>query len=455
MKGITMKSSHRGLRMAVSAAILTTASLVMAACGGSEGGNEPPGEEVEVLGMDAVDAALEEGGTITFWSWATTEDVVKEFEKKYPNVDVKLVNVGTGDEHYTKLQNTIKAGSGAPDVAQVEFHILPQFALPGHLLDLRTYGFDEFEDDYIAADWETAHVGDGLYGLPQGGGPMALFYNKAVFDKYGISVPTTWDEYLEAARKLHEADPKKFITGDTGDPGFAAGMIWQAGGHPFQVDGSEITINLQDEGTKLWTSYWNQLIQEDLLAPYPHWTEEWFRALGDGTIATLPFGGWQAGVLAGLENGSGDWRVAPMPTYDGTPASAQHGGTHYSVIEQSENPALAAGFVRWINHEEGVDLYVEAGGIPSTLSHVQDPEFLNKEWEFFGGQKVMQVIIEASETIVPGWEFLPYQAYANSVFGDTAGKSYLKKSDINDGLASWQESLVEYGNQQGFHVNGG
>ena len=48
---------------------------------------------------------------------------------------------------------------------------------------------------------------------------MALFYNKEVFDKHGIAVPTTWDEYLEAARKLHKADPKAYITSDTGDAG--------------------------------------------------------------------------------------------------------------------------------------------------------------------------------------------------------------------------------------------
>ena len=47
-----------------------------------------------------------------------------------------------------------------------------------------------------------------VYGLPMDSGPMALFYNKKVFDKYKIAVPTTWDEYVEAARKLHKADPK-------------------------------------------------------------------------------------------------------------------------------------------------------------------------------------------------------------------------------------------------------
>ena len=79
---------------------------------------------------------------------------------------------------------------------------------------------------------------------------MALFYNKKVFDKYKLAVPTTWDEYLDAARKLHKADPKAYITNDTGDAGFTTSMIWQAGGKPYKVDGTKVSVDFAaDPGT--------------------------------------------------------------------------------------------------------------------------------------------------------------------------------------------------------------
>ena len=56
------------------------------------------------------------------------------------------------------------------------------------------------------------NVGGKLVGLPQDSGPMAMFYNKTLFDKYGIAVPKTWDEYVAAAQKLHAADPNAYIT---------------------------------------------------------------------------------------------------------------------------------------------------------------------------------------------------------------------------------------------------
>ena len=54
---------------------------------------------------------------------------------------------------------------------------------------------------------------------------------------------------------------------------------------------------------------------------------------------------------------------------------------------------------------------------------------------------------------LPVGEYPPYQVYANSVFGDTVGKAYTGDTTLDDGLAAWQDSLVEYGSGQGFTVN--
>ena len=448
-----MESSPRyGItRRTLLAAALAASSGVLAGCGGP-GGAKQDGEQGS---QDAVDAALKAGGAITYWTWTDAKKQVEAFQKQYPNVKVKLVNAGTGNDHYTKLQNAIKAGSGAPDVAQIEFFALPQFALPGHVVDLRQYGFEAFGPDYTPSSWAISHVGDGLYGLPQGPGQMALFYNKVVFDKHGIAVPKTWDDYLAAARKLKQADPTKYITSDTGDANTLMGLIWQAGGRPFSTDGKKINIDLQDAGTRQLTALWNPLLTEGHLAPYPHWSEQWFKALENGTIATLTFGCWAAGVYEGLKGAKGAWRVAPLPTYDGgRPVSAEHGGSSQAVIKQSKNPALAAAFLRWLNHEQGNKIYVETGGYPASLAEIRDPAFVNRKYAGFADQKINPIFDEIAGTVGKGWQFLPYQTYANSIFGDTVGKSYKSKSDLDTGLKAWQDALVEYGNRQGFEVNG-
>jgi multiple sugar transport system substrate-binding protein len=437
-------------RVALTTASVLALGLSLAACasGGSSSGGSGSADDIE--------SALDEGGTITYWSWTpSAEAQVAAFEKAYPKVDVKLVNAGTNTDEYTKLQNAITAGSGAPDVAQVEYYAIPQFALSDSLVDLSSYGFADLEDQYSAGPWSSVAFDGKIYGLPQDSGPMAMFYNKTVFDQYGIAVPTTYDEYIAAAEKLHAADPTKYITNDTGDAGFATSMIWQAGGQPFTADGTDVSIDLQDDGSKKWADEWNQLVEGKLVSTTPSWSDEWYKALADGSVATLLTGAWMPGVLeSSVPDASGDWRVAPMPTYDGTPVTAENGGGGQVVLKQSKNQALAAGFLKWLNSDpESIKVFLESGGFPSTTADLESPEFLAQTPEYFGGQAINETLVDASKNVPSGWHYLPYQVYANSIFGDTVGQAYEKSSDLNEGLQTWQDQLVDYGNQQGFTVN--
>lgn len=449
---MTFMRKGTAARRAVFAVAATALSVgALTACsGGSTGGGSTGGSPEDI------EKALEEGGEITYWSWTpSAEAQVEAFQNKYPNVKVNYVNAGTNTEEYTKLQNAIKAGSGAPDVVQIEYYAFPQFALSDSLLDLAPYGFGDLSGDYSPGTWGSVDFDGKIYGLPQDSGPMALFYNKEVFDQFGIAVPTTWDEYVAAAEKLHAADPTKFITADTGDSGFTTSMIWQAGGTPFQTSGTDVTIDLQDDGSKAFAGNWNRLIEGGLLSDTPSWSDEWFKGLGDGSIASLVIGAWMPGVLeSSVPDGAGKWAVAPIPTYDGTPVTAENGGGGQAVTKQSQNPALAAGFLKWLNNDpESLEIFAESGGFPSTTAQLSDPAFVDQESEYFGGQQINQVLTQASSEVREGWSYLPFQVYANSIFGDTVGQAYATQGDLNAGLTAWQDQLVQYGNDQGFSVN--
>jgi len=448
-----MKNHSTASRLRRVAAIASTGILLatLAACspsGGSTGAETGNAADIE--------AALQKETTLTVWAWApAVEDIATAFEKKYPKVKVNVVNAGTGNDQYIKLQNAIKAGSGAPDVAQIEYYALPQFALSNALVDLGDFGFGDYESDYTPSTWGSVNLDDGIYALPQDSGPMALFYNKKVFDKYDIAVPTTWDEYIAAAKKLHAANPQAYITNDTGDAGFTTSMIWEAGGKPYTTtNGTDVTINLQDEGSKKFADTWNQLIDGDLVSPVSSWSDEWYKGLGDGTIATLAIGAWMPGNLeSGVAEASGDWRVAPLPTFEaGVPAGAENGGGGDSVLAQSKNKLAAAGFVQFMNQGEGTQISIDAGGFPSTTADLNSDEFLGYESEYFGGQKINEVLVNAANTVTPGWAYLPFQVYSNSIFNDTVGQAYANKSDLNAGLEAWQKASADYGNEQGFTV---
>jgi multiple sugar transport system substrate-binding protein len=444
-------------------ASVATAGLALAvglaACGsgGASSGSGAAGSpSTAASGAAAVAAALQQPTTLTLWAWAPqTKAIVAAFEQKYPKVKVNLVNAGTATDEYTKLENAIKAGSGAPDLAQIEYYALPQFALQGALADVSADGLGGLKSQFSAAVWDSVDIGGKLVGLPQDTGPMALFYNKTVFDKYHLTVPITWAQYAADAKKLHAANPKEYLGNDVGDPGFVTSMIWAAGGHPYAVSGAkDVSIDFQDPGSVKFADLWSPLITGGLLAPISSWSTQWYTGLASGSIASLVTGAWMPVDLeSGVPTGKGDWRVAPMPEWtSGQPATSENGGSADSVLAGSKNQLAAAGFLQFMNAGPGAQISADSGDFPSSNSIINSASFLSQAPAYFDGQQINKVLAQSASSVMPGWTYLPFQVYANSIFPNSVGQAYTGKSSLDAGLAQWQQQSASYGTQQGFSV---
>ena len=149
------------------------------------------------------------------WGWyPNMELVVDNFNKQHDDVQVCWTNVGQGSDEYDKFQTAISAGTGAPDVVMVEADRIPTFQIQDALVDISEFGFDAVKDNFSEGAWKDVSVGDGVYGAPVDGGPMAMIYRKDIFDQYGITPPTTWAEYEQAAQTVKDAGGPLF--GDLG-----------------------------------------------------------------------------------------------------------------------------------------------------------------------------------------------------------------------------------------------
>ncbi|MFM9443271.1 ABC transporter substrate-binding protein [Streptomyces acidiscabies] len=430
-------------------ALVSVLAIGATACGSSDDDDSSQ----KAVSAGDLQAALDKGGDITVWAWEPTlKTVAADFQKKYPKVKVNLVGERSGDKHYTALSNAISAGKGVPDVAQVEYFAVGQYSLTKGLTDLSKFGADKLASKYTPGPWNAVSDGSKVWGLPMDSGPMALFYNKQVFDKYKIAVPTTWDEYLDAARKLHKADPKAYIANDTGDAGFTTSMLWQAGSRPYKVDGTKVGINFDDAGAKKFETVWQTLINEKLLAPVTGWTDDWYKGLGDGTIATLATGAWMpANFVTGVAGASGQWRAAAMPQWaKGEKASAENGGSSLTVPALAKNKELAYAFTEYANSGAGVATRVAEGAFPATKAELESPAFQAKKFDYFGGQEANKIFAESAAMVASDWKYLPFQPYANSIFNDTVGKAYVSSTTLAQGLKAWQDASVKYGNEQGF-----
>ena len=404
---------------------------------------------------------------LTVWSWdSTLPRTVKGFEAKNPNIKVKVTNAGTNKDEYNALSNAIEAGSGAPDIAQIEYYALPEYVIRGHLENLSDLGASDFKDFYTPGTWSSVSINDGVYALPMDSGPMAWFYNKDVFDKAGVD-PTqvrTWDDFYEAAKKIRAVD--SYITSDSGDAGFFDSMTWLAGAKPFQTssDGSEVTVNLtEDKGVKTFTDFWQKLLDEGLLdTKTAGWSEDWFKGMVDGTIASLFTGAWMPANLANsAADGAGKWRVTQMPTADGSTTNSENGGSSLAVLASTKKADAAYQFIEYANHGDCVATRVAGGAFPADKASMESDSFKNtttvknadgEDVDYFGGQKYNEVLAQAAENVSSDYQFLPYEVKARTIFGDYLGKSYTGDQKLTDGIAAWQKALQDYGKDQGFTV---
>ncbi|MBT2225108.1 ABC transporter substrate-binding protein [Nonomuraea sp. NEAU-A123] len=438
--------------------VLAVLSLGLSACAGSPTTTTTPA--AQNAGQADIDKAMTTPTELTFWTWVPQiEKEVALFQKKYPAIKVKVVNAGQGEPQYTKLRTALKAGSGAPDVVQIEFQYIPTFTITGSLLDLRPYGAAALKDKFV--DWTWSQVtGDGgeVWAIPQDSGPMGMLYRKDIFDKHGIAVPKTWDEFAAAARKLHAADPGVYLTNLASNQNAVwTGLLWQAGAKPFGTPARDrVTINLNDEHSQKLATYWGGLVKEGVVSTDADFTDQWYQSLNRGKYATWLTAAWAPTFLTtSAKATSGKWRAAPLPQWQaGQQASGNWGGSTSAVTKGTKNPIAAAKFAEFLNTdpESTKMMATQQFLFPPTKALLADPEFVGQKPEFYGGQAVNKEFAAISGTVSTDFQWPPFLDQVVSDWDETVGKALGDKGDVTAALGQWQSRTTTYATNQGFKV---
>jgi multiple sugar transport system substrate-binding protein len=405
--------------------------------------------------------------TLTFWSWVPGIDkTVAAFEKVYPKIHIKWSNVGSGSAEYTKLLTALKAGTGAPDVAQVEYDFLPDFINYGGLVNLTKYGMSKYKSLFVPWTWgQVSPQGSAVYAIPQDTGPFALNYRADIFKKYGLAVPKTWAQFAADAAKLKRESGGKIYFSDffsTYAP-WVMGLAWADGGRFWTHSGHTWTQSLNNAAAKRVMSFWGKLVKAGEVATLPDFTSELNSALAKGQVALLVQAAWGPGSLASTLGSvsAGDWRAAPLPqwTAGGHFASGNWGGSSDVVTIQSKHKQAAAIFALWINAAPtAVALNWQNGGLfPAdraglSLPALHDPH--QNPSKFFGGQNIAQIYAQASRGVPVNFVWAPWFLYANNSFNRYAAAAVSGKMGWAASLDAWQNDVLSYAKGQGYQVKG-
>lgn len=184
----------------------------------------------------------------------------------------------------------------------------------------------------------------------------------------------------------------------------------------------------KDEGMQRYIQFVQKLIDEDLVdAKTPNWSDDWNRELNDGTLASLTIGAWMPiNLMTGAPDQAGNWRVAQLPQWEeGKEVSAEDGGSALAVTSQSKNQAAAYKLVEYMTHGEGAQTMADTGTFPSLKKILRSDSFTDpttesnkKTNDYFGGQNVNEVLSAAAQRPTEKFQYLPYNPYAQTAYGD-------------------------------------
>lgn len=435
----------------------------MAACSPTAGqpakGGTSAAPSSAAITEDERKKALDTPTNLTFWTWVPDiKSEVALFMKAYPKINVKVENVGQGADHYKKMRTVLKSGQGAPDVSQIEFQYIQSFTLTKNLLDLTPYGAKDLAPQFVDWVWKQVALNDAVWAIPQDSGPLGNLYREDIFKAAGAKGDAaTWDEYYQSAKQIRQNTKSYIGCLSPNEAGVIMAFLWQAGSKPFSYDGAQtVKINLTDEPAQKVMSYWQKLLQEDLLANDAAWTDSWYQGLANGKYAGWPTAAWGPVFLQGTAGKtSGKWRAANIPQWEaGQNVSGNWGGSSNAVIKNTKNPIAAYELAKWINTniESTLMFANKQFFFPTTKATLTDTRFSEIKSPFYGGQQVNKLFSEISNTVDPQFGWLPFMDVVYSSFSDTIGKQIAKKGDLLAGMASWEKTLTDYATQQGFTV---
>ena len=468
MRGMRSAARSRVLALGIGSALAVAG---LAACSGgdapegAEAGQDTGGQETGGAGGDATctnEIKKPDAEQVLVWAWYPAfEGVVDLFNETHDDVQVCWTNAGQGNDEYTKFSTAIEAGSGAPDLIMLEAEVLASFTIRNALVDLVPYGAGDVQGDYTEGAWSDVSSGEAVYAIPVDGGPMGMLYRQDIFEQYGVDVPTTWEEFAEAAQALKDGGYEGVITDfPTNGRAYNTAQFAQAGWQPFTYD----SANPTDIGLKISTpevvdvlAYWNDLVERGLVGTDDAFTTDYNTKLVDGSYAVYIAAAWGPGYLGGLADADADavWRAAPVPQWEGQEArQINWGGSTFAVTSQARNPEAAALVAKEIfGTEEAWKIGIEEGALfPLWRPILESDYFRDLEYPFFGGQQINKDVFLEAASGYEGFTFSPFQNYAFDQQTEMLYSMVQGERTPEQVFADLEGALVQYANEQGFTV---
>ncbi len=348
--------------------IAVVAALTLSACG-SNGDDDKKADS----GAKATDIRVWLNGPDTpqeARDWLKTT-----FEKDNPGSTL-TVEEQQWDGLVEKLTTALSSESDTPDVVEVGNTQAPTFTEAGAFTDLTDDLGDLGGDDLLQGFVDGATEDGKTYAVPYYAGSKFVFYRKDLFAKAHLKVPTTMEEFVDAAVALKKANPTPanfsgfWLPGQDWRNGVA--FLWDTGGDLATDDGGTWKGALQSPESQAGLATVQKLFQQasgaakdgneaDPATPFCH-----------NEVGMVSAPGWVRGLIEDPKAGCPDMMknvgVFALPGSDGKPAPVLLGGSDIAIAAKSQNQALAKKAVALLLSDDYQTILGKAGLTPAKSS---------------------------------------------------------------------------------------
>ena len=251
------------------------------------------------------------------------------------------------------------------------------FEAAGALQDLTASKATLGGDDLLQSLVEAGTYNGKFFGVPYYAGARVMLYRKDLFTKSGLSVPTTIDEMLAAAKKLKADNASTANFSGMYLPGknwFAAlPFIWVQGGDIAVQDAGKWKGMLSSDKTVAGLTQFQTFIQQASSAPKDGDDSKDYIAFCHNEVGMMPAPGWKPGQIINKDDGcpamESNIGAFAMPGLTaGTTSPAFLGGSNLAISAKSKNADLAMELLKILASKDYQTQFAAQGTIPALKS---------------------------------------------------------------------------------------
>ncbi|GAA4073835.1 ABC transporter substrate-binding protein [Nonomuraea soli] len=398
---------------------------------------------------------------ITVWTWkpasAGLAAVARDFEKANPSIKVDVQAVGNPAIWEKITIGMAAGGKGLGDVLHIGVDYLPGYTekFPGGLADLREFGADKHKDAFAKGLWPTVLGKDGgVYALPWEVNPAGVFYRQDLFEKAGVdpATVTTWDEAIEAGKKIKEATGAYLVgvnkpAAGGADMDFYQMLLQQQGAFYFNQQG-EVTLG-GDAAVRAMTLL-KRMNDAGILADISG--EGTFKQLvSNGKLAVLPWPAWAVSYIPEMRpEQKGLWRsMQPPAISSGGKRAAIVNSTYLSVSGNSPHRKEAYAFVEYaLTRPEVINKIFKEGGVFPALSAAYTDPIFDRPDDYYGGQPALKTFTDSLAEGADATYYSSDYARALKIASDAQTQVLTKGADPAAALTQAAELLAQQTNRK-------